>query len=129
MTSSPPTSDAESDAPSVEATLCSIRDDSEHCSELQVLRHFTTNPIKGIQSSFEAALGIVIDLQFYLQNPKDTIPELEDKLTQVGYTTFPMAALRKCKSPADSRVHHRALPDAIPVRSYRLPCQLLHRRH
>jgi hypothetical protein len=60
-----------SDAPSVEAILCWIRDDLEHCFELQVLRHFTTDPIKNIYSTFGRAVGIVIDLQFFPQNPKD----------------------------------------------------------
>lgn len=73
LQATPPTSpitDAENDASSVEATLCWIRDDFEHCSELQVLRHFTTDPIKNIHSSFDRAVGIVIDLQFHSQNPK-----------------------------------------------------------
>lgn len=101
MTSTPPTTVVENDAIPVHATLSWTRDNLDGCSELRVLRHFTTDPINGVSPSLESAIGIVIDLQFYPQNPKEIIPELEDKLTQVEYTVFLMAALRKCKSPAD----------------------------
>jgi hypothetical protein len=80
--------------------ICNSLDSSTY-SALRVLRHFAIEPFPHIFPLFEFAAGIVVDLEFYPQNPQNIVPELEGKVTQIGYTVFPMGALGKCKTPAD----------------------------
>tara|TARA_R110002003_G_scaffold814_2_gene21544 strand:+ start:2928 stop:4304 length:1377 start_codon:yes stop_codon:yes gene_type:complete len=78
-----------------------IRDFLGPHTDLQVLRHFTTHPLPNAPPGLERAVGIAPDFEWHSQNPNNIIPQLEGKITQVGYTVFPMCALRECKKPAD----------------------------
>jgi len=79
-----------------------VRDFLAPYSDVEVLRHWTTDPLPGAPAILDDAIGVAPDLEWLSQNPKiKVIEQIEGKITQVGWTVFPMAALKDCKSPAD----------------------------
>jgi hypothetical protein len=70
-------------------------------TDLEILRHWTTSPLPGAPAILDNTIGVAPDLEWHSQNKDDIIPELEGKITQVGYAIFPMATLLDCKAPAD----------------------------
>jgi hypothetical protein len=54
---------------------------------MEVISHFTTVPIEGMPERFVEALGICIDLEWHMFEPKEVI-------TEVGYTFFKLKLLR-----------------------------------
>ncbi|KAJ4368427.1 hypothetical protein N0V83_006784 [Neocucurbitaria cava] len=70
---------------------------SKH-SDLDVLRHWSTDPLPGAPIILDEAVGVFPDLEWY---DNSRMPNVPSKITKVGLTIFPMTALQQCKSPAD----------------------------
>jgi hypothetical protein len=83
-------------------SLQGARDFLAKHKDIDVLRYYTTDPISGAPAILDHAVGVAPDLEWYSAAPKAKITEqLENKITQVGWTVFPMSALKDCKSPED----------------------------
>lgn len=73
---------------------------SKH-TEVEIIGHFVDKPLPDAPTMLEHAIGIMVDLEWHQQAENDKIPELDGRITQVGYTVVRMASLRDCKTSED----------------------------
>jgi hypothetical protein len=69
--------------------------------DIEILRHWTTAPIPGAPAILDHAIGVALDLEWHPENQNHPTPEIDGKITQIGYTVFLMSALSDCRGPAD----------------------------
>jgi hypothetical protein len=79
-------------------TCKGARDFLPEYKDIDVLRHWIIAPIPGAPAILDHAIGVAPDLEWH---PDNAAPEIKDKITQIGYTVFPMSALSDCQGPAD----------------------------
>ncbi|KAF1832992.1 hypothetical protein BDW02DRAFT_580780 [Decorospora gaudefroyi] len=71
----------------------------KNCSDLEVLRHLAgLKLLPGAPAILEMAMLVFPDLEWFNSKSNTNVP---DKITEIGYATVPVAALRDCKGPDD----------------------------
>lgn len=67
-----------------------------------MLRHWANHPLPNAPKILEDAVGVAPDLEWLKQDPKNKIvDQIEGKITQIGWTVFPMSILKECRTPAE----------------------------
>ncbi|CAO2655017.1 Nn.00g117500.m01.CDS01 [Neocucurbitaria sp. VM-36] len=67
-------------------------------TDLEVMRHWSSNPLPGAPAILEDAVGIFPDLEWF---DNTLMPNVASKITEIGLAVCPMTALRQCNSPTE----------------------------
>jgi hypothetical protein len=71
-------------------------------TELKVLRHWANYPLPSAPKILEDAVGVAPGLEWHTSDPSTKVTEqIENKITQVGWTVLPMSILKECHTPAE----------------------------